>query len=231
MQRLAQLSVIDPEISAQGVDLQALGGFDEVDGPVHLVEHGQHIARITRIALGYPIRKDKAGSGLGEQTGFATKLGRTIAFAFDDGGNGGVIRIDDFTLGELFALGEALRLLGDLPMRVAGGFQVTKQALTLRLTQGAVLVQERFGVLAPGLYVTAQVQQVLFGLTHQCDEDLALAPALTAKASHDLLQGLVQRMSRGLQSRGWDRALLAEALDEVQEFFWALYSVVASVTR
>jgi hypothetical protein len=72
---------------------------------------------------------------------------------------------------------------------------------------------------------------VLFGLTHQCDEDLALAPALTAKASHDLLQGLVQRMSRGLQSRGWDRALLADALDEVQEFFWALYSVVASVTR
>jgi len=25
------------------VDLQALGGFDEVDGPVHLVEQGQHI--------------------------------------------------------------------------------------------------------------------------------------------------------------------------------------------
>ena len=91
-------------------------------------------------------------------------------------------------------------------MRVAGGFQVATQALALGLTQVGLLV-------------------------HQRDEDFALAPALTAKAPHDLLQGLVQGMSGGLQSRGRDRALLADALDEVQEFFWALYSVVASVTR
>jgi len=45
------------------------------------------------------------------------------------------------------------------------------------------------------------------------------------------LQGLVQRMSWGLQSGGWERALLTDPLDEVQDFFWALYSVVASVTR
>src|SRR6516164_6164818 len=115
---------MDPEIPTQGVDLQALGGFDEVDGPVHLVEQGQHIARITRVALGHPMRKDKAGSGLGEQTDFAPELGWTMAFAFDYRGNGGVIRMDDFALTERFALGQALRLFGDLPMRVARGLQV-----------------------------------------------------------------------------------------------------------
>ena len=137
----------------------------------------------------------------------------------------------DFALGQLFALGQAPRLLGDLPMRVAGGFQVTTQALTLRLTQGAVLMQARLGVLGPGLYATAQIQQVLFGLTHQFDKDFALAPALTTKATHDFLQGLVQLMSWVLQPGGRERALLTDPLDEVQDFFWALYSVVASVTR
>ena len=175
--------------------------------------------------------KDKAGSGLGEQTGFAPELGWTIAFAFDDRGNGGVIRIDDFALTELFTLGQALRLFGDLPMRVARGLQVTQQALALRLAQVGVLVQERFGLLGPGRNATAQVQQVLFGLAHQRDEDFALAPAPAAKATHDLVQGLVELLSGVLQARGRARALLADALDEVQEFFWALYSVVASVTR
>ena len=116
-------------------------------------------------------------------------------------------------------------------MRVAGGFQVTTQALTLRLTQGVVLMQARLGVLGPGLYATAQIQQVLFGLTHQFDEDFALAPALTTKATHDFLQGLVQLLRWGLQSGGRECALLTDPLDEVQDFFWALYSVVASVTR
>ena len=52
--------------------------------------------------------KDKTGSGLGQEASFATKLGWTIAFAFHDGGNGGVIRMNDFALGQLFALGQTL---------------------------------------------------------------------------------------------------------------------------
>jgi hypothetical protein len=34
-----------------------------------------------------------------------------------------------------------------------------------------------------------------------------------------------------LQAGGRERALLTDPLDEVQDFLWALYSVVASVTR
>ena len=91
---------------------------------LHLVEHGHHIAWVTGIALGHPIGKDKAGGGLRQHAGFATKLGGTIAFAFDDGCNRRVIGIDNFVLGELFALGEALRLFGDVPMRRTGSLQV-----------------------------------------------------------------------------------------------------------
>jgi hypothetical protein len=76
------------------------------------------------MAMRDSIGKAKAGSGLGQEASFAPKLGWTIAFAFHDGGNGGVIRLHDFALGPLFALGQALRLFGDLPMRVAGGLEV-----------------------------------------------------------------------------------------------------------
>ena len=228
---LAQRGVIDPQSTAQGVDPQTLGGGDEVDSPWHRIEEGQPRARITRMALGDAIGKEKAGSGLGQDASVATTLGRAMAFALHDWGNGGVIRMHDCALGQLFALGQAPRLLGDLPMRVAGGFQVTTQALTLRLTQGAGLMQARLGVLGPGLHATAQIQHVLCGLTHQFDEDCALAPALTTKATHDFLQGLVPLMSWVLQSGGRERALRTDPLDEVQDFFGALYSVVASVTR
>ncbi len=175
------------------MDLKALWGGDEVDSPLHLVEHGQHITGITRIAFGHPIGKDIAASWIRQNAGFATKLGRTIAFAFDDRGNGGVIRIDDFELTQLFALGQALRLFGNLTMRVAGALQVAKQALALCLTQVGVLAQKRFRFLAPELNRVAQLQQLTFSLAHQLDEDFALPPALTAETAHDLLQGLVQR--------------------------------------
>jgi hypothetical protein len=41
----------------------------------------------------------------------------------------------------------------------------------------------------------------------------------------------VEFLDGEFQVRGRERALRAEAFEEVEEFFWALYSVVASVTR
>jgi hypothetical protein len=40
VQGVAQLGVIDSQVTTQGMDLQAIGGGDEVDGPLHLVEQG-----------------------------------------------------------------------------------------------------------------------------------------------------------------------------------------------
>ena len=166
--------------------------------------------------------EEKARSGFRENARFATKLGRTIAFAFDDRSNGGIIGIDDFALAQLFALGQALRLFDDLTMGVAGRRQVAQQALTLSLSELGALVQEVFGLLGPRLDRLAQAQQVPFGLAHQLDEDFALAPALTAEASHDFLQTLMQLMSLRAQGGGGASALAADALDEMKGFFWAL---------
>ncbi len=150
MQSLAQLGVIDPQIPTKGDDPQAFGGDDKVNGVLDLVEHGQHIARVTWIARGHPIGKDKAGRGLRHNAGLAAKLRGAVALTFEDGGNGGVISIDDFALGKFFALGEALRLCGDVPMGGTGGIQIAQQTLALGCTPPAVVMQACSGLLAPG---------------------------------------------------------------------------------
>ena len=110
-------------------------------------------------------------------------------------------------------------MFGDVPMRVAGGLQVAKEARTLRFTQVGVVMQELFRFLGPGLKGTAQVQQVPLSLAHQVDKDFALAPALAAKPPHHLLQSLMQLMGLRAQGRGGLGALLADVLDEVKGFF------------
>jgi hypothetical protein len=231
MERLAPRGGIAPQSPAQGVDANTRGGGDAVDGPWPRLAQGPHLARITRLARGDALGQEKAGSGLGQEAGFAPKRGRAMACALHDGGHGGGRRMPDFALGELFTLGQAPRLLGELPRRGAGSVQVTTQTRTLRLPEGAVLTQARLGVLGPGRQATAQVQQALCGRTHPRDAALALAPALTTKATPDLVQGLLQRLRWVLQSGGRARALLTDPLDAVQAFFGALSSVVASVTR
>ena len=231
MPRVASLGVIDPQSTAQRVALAALRGDNEVQGLVHRVEQGQHRAGITRMALGDAIGKDKARGGLGQATDCATALGWTMAFALDDGGEGGIRSLDDVGWGERCALGQPLRWLGDGPIRVAGGCEIAQQTSTTGLIQGRGLAQEVLRLLGPGGHGTAQCKPRLFGLTHQRAEAFAVAPTWAAKAPQDLLPRLVERLSGGLQSRGRDRARRAEAFEEVQEFFCALYRVVASVTR
>ena len=98
-------------------------------------------------------------------------------------------------------------------MRVASGLQVATQALALDRTQGGRLVEEIVRFLGPGLNATAQVQQLLFRLAHQCDEDFALAPALPAKATHNLFEVLAQLLHVVLQCCGGQAALSGDPLD------------------
>src|SRR5712691_1300668 len=103
-------------IGATVVGIHTVWRGDEIDGALHLVEERQHVTGITRIALGYPIGKDKTGRGFGENTRFPPKLGWTIAFSFQDRCNGGVIRIDNFAVQQPFTFGQTLGLFHDLPM-------------------------------------------------------------------------------------------------------------------
>jgi hypothetical protein len=113
----------------------------------------------------------------------------------------------------------------------AGSLQVAQQTLALRLAAGVGLMQAFSGWGSPGLNGLPQSSQVPFRFTHQFDEDLALTSALAAKATHDLFQGLTQYLCVLTQGLGRRRAVARDRLDKAKEFFCALYSVVASVTR
>jgi hypothetical protein len=108
MEGLTQGGIIDPKIARHRVDLEQLWRADTVDGTVDLVEQGQHIAEIARVAPWYVVGKDKARGRFRDNTRLSTELGGAIALAFQDGGDGQVIRINELTVAELLALGELL---------------------------------------------------------------------------------------------------------------------------
>ena len=142
MQRLAYRRIIDPEIARHRVDLPALASANPVDGPLDLIEQGDHITGIVRIAGWYPGGKDKAGGGFRHEAGFAPKLGRAIALPFEDGSNGQIVGIDEFTVAELLALGQPARLLADLRLGGQGAAQLPGQPLPLNGGERLGLLQE-----------------------------------------------------------------------------------------
>jgi hypothetical protein len=63
------------------------------------------------------------------------------------------------------------------------------------------------------------LQQLRFSLADQAHEDFALAPALPAKAAHDLLEVVVKRLGLALQRGRWRGALRRDGVDELEDFF------------
>src|SRR4029453_13108268 len=55
--------------------------------------------------------------------------------------------------------------------------------------------------------------------------------ALAAKAAHNLGKVMVEVLRLGLQRRARSRAVVGEVADDLEDFFWALYRVAASLTR
>ena len=173
-----------------------------------LVEQGQHIAGIARIALGHAVGKDKARGRLRHDPGLATKLRGAIALAFEDGGNGEIVGIDEFTVAEFFALGEPCGLLADV--RMAAQRRVERLAKRWRWASLSVgrLVKELLGLLPKRGDGLAKRQELLFRVAHQFHEDVALPPALAAKATHDLFQLLLEAVGLAL-SAAWPGGCIA----------------------
>ena len=176
------------------MDAEPLGHTDTVDGALDLVEQGQHIAGIARITLGHTIGKDKARGRLRHNARFAAKLSRAIALPFDDGGNGGIVGIDDFTVAELLALRESLRLLTDVLLGLHRRVQLTGPTLTVGVLKVVGMVKELLCLLSKCLDGLAECQELSFSMAHQCHEDAALPPALAAKTTHDLFQLLLEML-------------------------------------
>ena len=83
------------------------------------------------IAHGQLPGEHEARGGRGDDPRFAPKLGRAVALAFTDRGNGGIVDIDDFTAGQGLAVGETPRLGDELLMGGQGAGQGRVPALAL----------------------------------------------------------------------------------------------------
>ena len=145
MEGLTQDGIIEAQITRHRVYLALWSCLDPVDGALDLVEQGQHITRITRIALGHEVGKDKTGRGFRGDAGLSAKLRRAIALAFDNGGNGGIVGIDQFTVAELLALGQPGGLFTDVVMVVHRRGERQGETLTLGAHAGYASVRGALG--------------------------------------------------------------------------------------
>src|SRR5215475_1208085 len=231
MQCLRQLGVVQGQIPGQRVDGWRGASGDLLQGVLHFVNQGQHIAGISGIPYRQLKGEDEARGRLGDNAGFAAKLGGAITLAFADRGNREIVRIDDFTVGQRLALSEAAGLGGDLLVGRESRLELGVQACPLVCGQmrGALYARLR-GPCQPYHLVPGR-QQLLFRLAHQRHKHLPLAPALPPKAAHNLGEVVVELLCLPLQRRARDGAVLGEVRDNLEDFFFALYNVAASLTR
>ena len=113
MEGLPHDGIIEPQITRYRVYLALWACLAPRYGLLDLVQQGQHIAGITRIPLRDEVGKDKTSRGFGGEAGLSAKLCRAIALAFDNGGDGEIIGVDQFPVAELLAMGQLGRLFPD----------------------------------------------------------------------------------------------------------------------
>src|SRR5713226_1020392 len=230
-QDFPQLGIVQRQVPGQRVDRQRRATRDLANSVLPLVDQGQPRAGISRISHWQLKGEDKARGGLGENAGFAAKLGGTVTLAFANRCNGEIVGIDEFTLGQRLAMGEAAGLSGDLLVGREGRLELGVQACPLALRQLPRAVYALLRGPRQLHHRLPALQQLRFRLAHHAPKPFALAPALAAKAAHDLGEVVLEVLRLGLQRRACGRARIGEVRDDLADFFFALYRVAASLTR
>ena len=128
-------------------------------------------------------------------------------------------------------MGEAFGLCADVLMGTHRSGEVMGEPLPLRITHSHRPFKALLGLVAKGFDRFPQVKKPLFGLSNQLDEDMPLSTTAAAKAPHHFFEFLPQDVDLAVEGGGPATALLSDMVDELEGFFCALYSVVASVTR
>ena len=220
-----------PRSPRHRVYLSLWPGADAFDGAVHLVNQGEHITRIARIALRHEVRKDKTGGRFCGEAGLPAKLRRTIALAFNNRGNGGIIGLDQFTVAELLALRQPYGLLTDVVMVVHRRGERKRETLALGLTQGDRVFEALFGLEPKGVDGFPQLQELMLGVTDQLHKTRPCPRQLRPKPRMTFFRACVR--SRAWLGSWGGRLLHCCAMWAMSSsaFFAPLYRVVASVTR
>ena len=128
-------------------------------------------------------------------------------------------------------MGEECRLCADVFMGTHRSSELMGEPLPLGITHSRRPFKALLGLVAKGCDRFPQIQEPLFGLANSRDEDVTLAATAAAKAPHHFFAFLPQDVDLAVEFGGPATALLSDMLDEIEGFFCALYSVVASVTR
>src|SRR4051812_37956687 len=98
VQGLPQGGIVQGQIPSQGVDGQGGTAGGPAQGGLHFIEQGHHIAGITGIPDRQRKGEDEARGGLGDNPGLTTELCGAVALAFANGGDRGIVGIDNFAL-------------------------------------------------------------------------------------------------------------------------------------
>src|SRR5713226_2799152 len=231
MQRRTQGGIVERQVASHRVDGGGAPTRDLRHGVLDFVDQGQHEAGITRIADRELHGKDEARGWLDDNPWLAAKLSGTVALPFANRSNGQIVGIDDFAMGQRLAIGQPAGLFFDVLMGRYGSCELRVQTLTLPLRQVRAAVQALLRCLGQRKNLMPNFQQVLLGLAYQRHKHLALPAALPAEAAHDLGEVVLELLRLGLQRRALGGALVGEVLDDLENFFLALYSVAASLTR
>jgi hypothetical protein len=214
MEGVTQARVVEAQITCYRVNLPLRPYPDTVNGVLDLVEQGEPITRIARVALGHQRGKDKTGCWFRYDAGLSAKLRGTIALPFDNGGNGGIVGIDQFIVAQLLALGQPCGLFTDVFMVAHRRGEGKGETLTRGLTQGERLCEALLGLEGKGLDRLTECKELLFSVSHQFDEDMPLAAAASAKTTHDLRENLREVSGLVLERGGPGTALRDDVVDE-----------------
>jgi hypothetical protein len=222
MQHLAHRGIVPPEVARHGMDGQAMRPLEPLESVLDFIHQGQDIACINGIANRCMGGKDEACCGFRDATGFSAELGWTMALALHDGGNGGVVSVDDFAVPKLFAMDESARLVGDLLMGNTGLAECRGQALA----PGVIEMYGAFKTYVSGLCQSndglSDIEQARVRVADQAQEHFALATTLAAKTAHDLLEVVEETLGLTLQGRRLREALRGKVRNELEDVFCAL---------
>ena len=200
MQSLAHRGIVNAEVARHGMDGQRVRHLHPFEGVLDFINQRQDIAGITGIAHRCMRGKDEAGRGIRDETRFAAKLGWAIALALHDGGNGWVVRVDDFAAPKPFAMDEPARLLGDVFMSAECLNERGSQALAPGILEMSGTFQTRLRGLCQSNDGLSDMEQAGFRVAYQAQEHFALATTLAAKTVHDLLEVVVETFVLGASS-------------------------------
>src|SRR5262249_45910987 len=150
MEGLSYDGIMEPQVTRHRGYLTLWSCLAPLYGLLDLVKQGQHITWITRITLRYEVGKDKTRRGFGGEAGLSPKLRRAIALAFDNGSNGEIIGVDQFTVAELLAMVQLVRLFPDEVMVAHRCRERQGETYTLGLMQRRRLFEVLFGLQTKG---------------------------------------------------------------------------------